>query len=117
MAAYSKFALSASTNGKSITVATDASEGTTIHTAVDNETDWDELWLYAMNNTTENVLLTVQWGGTETSDSLQVTIGPQNGLYLVVPGLVLQNEAVVRAFAGSANVIRIYGYVNRISAV
>jgi len=33
---------------------------------------------------------------------------------LVVPGLLLQNGLTVRAFAGTANVILINGYVNRI---
>ena len=43
----------------------------------------------------------------------------QAGLYLVVPGLVIQGNAtakVVRAFAATASQISIFGYVNRITA-
>ena len=36
-------------------------------------------------------------------------------LAMVVPGLVLTNSLVVRAFAATANVILINGYVNRIA--
>ena len=34
---------------------------------------------------------------------------------MVVPGLVLTNSLVVKAFAATANVILINGYVNRIA--
>jgi hypothetical protein len=40
------------------------------------------------------------------------------GLLLVVPGLILQGNAtplVVRAFAATANVVMVGGYVNRIT--
>ena len=49
-------------------------------------------------------------------DLIEVTIPAENGLVLVVPGLILQNELVVAAFAGSANLIMISGFVNRITA-
>ena len=115
MPTYSKIPLSGSTNGRGIAVAATATPGTLIHTATSSTTFEDEIWLYAMNTSTSGVKLTVEVGGTSTSDQIELTIAPEAGLVLVSPGLVLQNSLVVRAFAGSANVINIFGYVNRIS--
>jgi hypothetical protein len=36
-------------------------------------------------------------------------------LVLIAPGIPLQNGLVIKAFAATANVINIFGYVNRIS--
>ena len=108
--------LSASTDGKQIKVAATATAGTTIHTAVTGTTDYDEIWIYATNNHTSAVNLTIEWGGTTSVDDLiQLSVPSKTGLYLIIPGLVLQNGAVVRAFAGTTNVICISGWVNRIT--
>jgi hypothetical protein len=37
-------------------------------------------------------------------------------LYLVVPGLLLTNSLVLKAFAATASEIVLHGYVNRITA-
>lgn len=117
MATYSKVLLSGSTNGKQIKVAQTATAGTTIHTAVSGTSDLDEIWLYAVNSTTTAVKLTVEWGEATAPDgNIEVTIAPEDGYVLVVPGLLLNNSLVVKAFAGTANVILINGYVNRITA-
>lgn len=115
MATYSKNILSGSTNGRQIKVAATASAGTLIHTA--HATALDEIWLYAVNDTATDRLLTIQWGGTTaTDDDIEFTVKAQNGLYLIVPGLLLTGGTVVRAFcAAAANAIQISGYVNRIS--
>jgi hypothetical protein len=44
-----------------------------------------------------------------------LTIAAESGLVLVVPGLILQNTKVVKAFAATADVILLTGYVNQIS--
>jgi len=117
MATYSKVALSGSTNGKQIKVAATGTTGTTIHTAQSGTTYWDEIWIYAVNSSTSAVKLTIEWGETAAPDgNIEVTLPPEDGYTLVVPGFVLQNSLVVTAFAGTANVIFINGYVNRISA-
>lgn len=60
--------------------------------------------------------LTIEFGGTTVpDDNIIVTIPTKSGLYLIVPGLVLQNGLVVKAFAATANVIVLSGYVNKIS--
>jgi len=120
MATFSKLTLSGSTDGKAIKVAATASAGTTIHTGSTTTTTLDEVWLYAVNSSASDVKLTVQWGGTTSpDDDIEYTVKAENGLYLIVPGLILKGNAtalVVRAFAATANVICISGYVNRITA-
>lgn len=116
MATYSKEFLSASTNGKQIKVAATSTAGTLIHTAVSGTTNQDEIWIYAVNSTTSNVKLTIEWGEATAPDgNIEVTIPTEDGYTLVIPGLLLNNGLTVRAFAGTANVILINGYVNRIT--
>lgn len=110
--------LSGSTDGKAIKVAATATPGTTIHTAVSGTTagTFDEIWLYAYNSHTADVELTIEFGGTDAPDqNIKVTIPYKSGLVPVIPGLILQNEAVVKAFAGTANVITLTGFVNSIT--
>jgi hypothetical protein len=117
MASFSKHLLSGSTNGKAIKVAANASAGTTIHTAVSGTSDFDEIWLWCVNTSAAAVKLSIEWGETTAPDgNIEQTIPGESGLFLVVPGLLLQNGLVVTAFAGSANVLTIHGYVNRITA-
>jgi len=117
MATYTKRALSESTNGRPIKVVAVATAGTTIHTAVAGTDDFDEVWLWAVNSDATDRLLTIEFGGVSDPDDLiEVNIPSQQGLVLVVPGLVLQNSLVVGAFAAAANVIVITGFVNRITA-
>lgn len=120
MATYSKVLLSGSTQGKGIKVVATASTGTTIHATGTSSTTEDEVWLYAYNSDTAARLLTIQFGGTTSPDNdIKVTIPSQSGLTLVVPGLVLTGTGAaantVYAYAATANVITISGYVNRIS--
>jgi len=119
MATFTKNHLSGSTDGRMIKVAQTATAGTTIHTGSTTTTTFHEVWLYAVNSDTTNRKLTIEWGGTSSPDDLiELTVTAESGLVLVVPGLVLQGNAtalVVRAFAASANVISIAGYVNEIT--
>jgi hypothetical protein len=115
MATFSKRLLSGSTDGKQILVASTATAGTLIHTCVSGTSSLDEVWIYAVNSSTSAVKLTIEYGGTTAnSDHIELTIPAEAGLTLVVPGLPMNNGSVIRAFAGTANVINISGYVNRI---
>lgn len=115
MADYSKLKLSGSTNGRLIKVVATATPGTTIHTAVAGTVDYDEIYLFANNTSSSNVKLTIEWGGVASpDDSVELMIQAESGLVLVIPGLVLQNSLVVKAFAGTTNVINVSGFVNRI---
>lgn len=117
MATFTKQLLSGSTNGKAIKVAATATAGTTIHTAVSGTSSLDEIWLYAHNSSASTVKLTLEWGEATAPDgNIEINIGAEGtGLVLVAPGLLLQNSLVVKAFAGTANVVTLTGYVNRIS--
>ena len=120
MATYSKIALSGSTDGRQIKVAATATPGTTIHTGSSTATTFDEVWLYAVNSDTTDRKLTIEYGGTSAPDDLiEFTVKAENGLYLIVPGLVIKGNAtplVIRAFCATTNVVMISGYVNRITA-
>ncbi len=119
MALLTKAELSGSTDGRPIKVAATATPGTTIHTAgaVTGDDNYDELYLFAGNTDTTDRKLTIEWGGvTAPDDLIEVTIPAEGGLILVVPGLILQNGLLVRAFAATANVLNIFGYVNKIRA-
>ena len=116
MATYTKKLLSGSTNGRPIQVAATATAGTLIHTAVSGTSDLDEIWLWCINTDSSDVELTIEYGGvTDPDDLIIVTIPLRNGLVLVIPGLLLQNSLVVRAFAGTADVLLITGFVNGIT--
>jgi hypothetical protein len=115
MATFTKELLSGSTDGKQIKVVQTATAGTTIHTA--HATAKDEIWLWAVNSSAADVKLTIEWGEATAPDgNIEVTIPAESGYVLVIPGLLLTNSLVVKAFAASANVILINGYVNRITA-
>ena len=123
MATLSKLALQpagTTGDGLGILVVQTATAGTTIHTASSNTSVTDEVWLYAYNNHSASILLTIEYGGvTAPKDVIKQTLTAQNGLVLVVAGLLLQGHAtakVVRAFANTASQISIFGYVNRITA-
>lgn len=116
MATFSKLTLSGSTNGRQILVAATATSGTLVHTAVSGTSSLDEVWIYAMNTSTTATKLTLEYGGTTApNDHIEITLNGEAGLVLICPGLVLNNGLAIRAFAGTANVIALSGYVNRIS--
>jgi hypothetical protein len=117
MATFSKIKLSGSTDGKAIKVAATATAGTAIHTATSGTTNYDEIYLYAVNSDTTARKLTIEFGGASAPDNLiEYTVQPEDGLYLIVPGLLLHNAATVAAFCETTNVVMIYGFVNRITA-
>ena len=119
MATFTKKILSGSTDGKAIKVAATATAGTTIHTGSATATTLDEVWIYAVNSSSSSVKLTIEWGEATAPDgNIEVTILPEAGLVTVIPGLLLKGNAtplVVKAFAGTANVICINGFVNQIT--
>lgn len=109
--------LSASTSGRGIKVAATSTPGTTVHTGV-GSTDpgtYDEVWLWAVNTDTTDRKLTIEFGGqTSPDDLIEVTIPAEGGLVEVIPGLPLQNSLLITAFAATANVIILFGFVNQI---
>ena len=118
MATYSKHLLSGSSNGKNISVTGNATgSAVTVHTAISGTSNLDEIWLYATNTSAAAVVLTVEFGGTtDQDDYIELELAADSGMTLIIPGLLLQNSLLVKAWAASADVININGYVNRITA-
>lgn len=116
--AEKKRLLSGSTDGKQIKVVATATPGTLIHTAQTSITpgEYDEIYLYAVNSSGASVKLTIEWGTATAPDgNIEITIPAEAGYTLVVPGLLLQNGMTVKAFAGTANVILINGYIKKLN--
>ena len=125
MATFSKLTLqpTGGTTGTGLGIkvaATAIASGTTIHTANTTPSTIDEIWLYAVNTSAASVKLTIGWGAvTDPDATIEVTVLPEAGLVTVIPGLLLQGNAsakIVKASAGTADVIVIHGFVNRITA-
>lgn len=115
MATYAKLKFSGSTDGRMIKVAQTVTAGTTIHTA--HATDLDEIHLWAVNSDTVDRKLTIEYGGATSPDNLvEFTVPPEDGTYMIIPGWVLSNSLVVKAFASTANVVMVGGYVIRMTA-
>ena len=98
----------------------DMGAGTTIHATGTSSSIIDEVWLYAYNSSPAPVTLTIQYGGSTYIDNdLKIDLPPTSGLTLIVPGLILTGTGsvanTVYAYATTANVVTISGYVNRIS--
>lgn len=120
MATFAKVELSGGTDGRGIKVVATSSTGTTIHATGNSSTVFDEVWLWAYNSHTGDVVLTIERGSTtDPDDHIVLTIPFDAGLVAVVPGLILTGTGsganTVTAFAATANVIALSGYVNRIS--
>jgi len=111
--AISKVVLSGSTDGRPIVITATELPGDLIHTASDTEID--EIWIYLSNSSDTPVVTTIQWGLTTAAGSIIQSVPGQAGLYLAIPGLVLTNGSVVRAFASVSEVVTVLGFVNRIS--
>ena len=114
MATFSKIKFSESTDGLPVKVVQTVTAGTLVHTA--HASALDEVWLYAYNGHSADVVLTVEFGGASVPDqNIVLTVGTKSGLALVVPGLILTNSKTLKAFAATANVITLSGYINRIA--
>jgi hypothetical protein len=120
VATFNKAKLSGSTDGLAVAISgTSSGAANTVHTAVAGTTAgvFDEIWIYATNISASAVKLTIEWGtATAAAGNIEMTIAGEAGLVLVIPGLILQNSKVVKAFAGTADVILLTGYVNAITA-
>lgn len=107
-----KAKLSGSTNGRGIKVAATSTPGTTIHTA--DATALDEIVTYVTNTDSTDRTITFEFGGTTSVDDHMKFIIPAGETVPCVPGIPLTGSVVCRAFASSANVLTVFGFVNRI---
>lgn len=121
MSTYTKVPLSPGGvvgSGMGIPVTATANVGTLIHTC-SNTAVIEEVWLYAVNYDSTDRKLTIQYAGTTANtNDIEFTVKAENGLYLIIPGLVLKpniGSSEIRAYAATATSIVLYGYVNRIT--
>lgn len=112
---FSKLKLSGSTDGKAIKLSQTATPGNLLHTA--SATALDEVWVWFVNSTAgAAVKVTVEWGEVTSPDGhIEVSIPGESGLLLAIPGLLLTNSLVVRAYAATTNIIMAHGFVNRVT--
>lgn len=110
--AYTREPLSGSTHGRGIKVVATASAGTTIHTGQASTTLTDVVTLTAYNSHTASVTLTLEWGGTTAPDDNMKFTLPPGWTGVIVSDLIIRNSLVIKAFATSANVVSIFGFVN-----
>lgn len=105
---------SGSTNGRPIAVAATSSPGTTLHAATSTSGQVDEVSIYVTNVDASARELTLERGGTSTSDTLKVTIPAKSGDVLVMDGLRFNGGVVIKAWASAANVLNATVVVNRV---
>ena len=111
---YTKIPLSGSTDGRPIKVGATATPGTTIHTAQASTTLVDEMWIWAYNSDASAKTLTIEIGGVTTPyDLVVMSIPGQSGLVAVLPGFILRNSLILRAFCNTTNVVILHGYIHR----
>jgi len=118
----SKEYLSASDHGRHINITISGSPGTLIHTTTADPNSKDEIWLYGVNNASDEAILFVEWGGTDPVENLHtVGIPASQGDVLIIAGKVLGSGLAVRAYSDHATAtssgINISGWVNRQSEV
>jgi hypothetical protein len=107
--------LSASDKGRGIAVAATGSPGTLIHSALASQAinEWDAISIKAVNKSATAIKLTLEWGGTNAADQIEITIPAESGFTEVIVGHLLQEGAQVRAFAATANEVILHGFVHR----
>ncbi len=117
MATVTKHKFSNSSGGKPILItATNSTGSLTLHTCVSSTgpSTWDEVYLWAYNNSTGTRKLTVRFG--TTSAMLATNLTGLSGMSWILPGQPGNNGLVVRAFASSGASVVVDGWVNRISS-
>tara|TARA_R110000803_G_scaffold17804_4_gene47872 strand:+ start:3528 stop:3875 length:348 start_codon:yes stop_codon:yes gene_type:complete len=113
MSRYSRLPLSASTDWRGIQIVELGTPGDLIHTPSGSINIIDEVYLWAENLHTAKVLITVEFGGINIQDLMMTSIPTVTGLQ-IVQGRPMNDTLEIRVHADVANVINIWGYINRI---
>ena len=105
--------LSGSTHGSQVVIVATTTIGTTVHTAIDGTTSFDEIYLYATNTDSVARNLTVEWGSATDLVLKTFPIPALSARIPIIRGELLRNTLLVTAFASEASKILIGGYVLR----
>lgn len=114
MAIFSKLLLSASINGKQISITgNNEATSTPIHTGVAGSSSLDEVYIYASNNNTGDSTFTLAWGGISSQDLVIFSLPSKMGRILLADGKLINNSLVINGWSNVTGV-NIDGYINRI---
>lgn len=116
-----KNCFSESSGGRGILITATGTAGTTIHYACAGSTNFDEIWLWAMNSHTASIAVTIEFGGvSDPKNLIKKTVPADDGLYCIIPGLPLNNSGTIAGFVGTAtsekSQVAIYGHVHELTA-
>lgn len=130
MVEVERYNLSGSTDGKPIKLTATSSPGDLIHTATASDMPgaggvWDEIHVFLTVPTLSGKKTSVQFeiGGVAVPDDNCLVNPPSaSGLRRVMPGLILQNGAQIRAYYTTAGSVLsqgdppvVVGFINRIT--
>ena len=101
-------------DGRHTVVVATGSPGTHIHTVGVGTDNFDLITIEAVNMHTAPVYLTVEFGGTTTSDRVKLLLAPNSGANTILRGRRLADTLQIRAFADVASVIGIYGAADKV---
>lgn len=117
---YESVFLSGSSSGYLISASAIVGPGNAIHTVATGSTIVaDEVYIYGVNNSTHDRLVTVEWGSTALQNNVGFPLPSSGGVYTIIPGWRARPGFAVTAFAASSSSpggVNIGGYVNRISS-
>ncbi len=111
MAYIAREGLSGSVAGTPIVLSATTSPGTLIHEADGGSEAVDEVFLWVANPTSEEVLLTVSFGG---SSDQSIIIPPDSAPAVLVSGVSLSEGENFRAYSDTIGALSIVGFTNRI---
>ena len=112
--------LSGSTNGRPISITATSGTGTALHTATSAANTVDVVELFASNEHSSDLLLSLQVGGTtDYTDTIKTTLKAQGtvGQDGAIPlgTVTLNGGAVLRAICPTASKVKVWGNVKRIT--
>lgn len=101
---------SGSTDGNLVQL---AATSTALHTAITGTNHVDEIFVYACNMHTSDILVTIEVDGTADANIMTYTVPYQDGFHLLVPGIRMQNAGTLQAKAATASKVNCMVLVNR----
>ena len=113
MTAFRPMFGSGTANGNMVSITQTATAGNNLHTAITGTNHIDEVYVYACNIHTADVLLTLEIDGVAAANQVKYTVPYNDGFHLVLPGIRMENGGTVAAFAGTTAVINCIVVVNR----
>ena len=102
-----KWASASSGDGQLIQVAATSTPCTLVHETRTGSVPQERIRIVATNNHSATVTLTIEWGGTTSADIIEVDLASHSGPVEICDWALTQG-AVIRAFAGTTNVINLY---------